>query len=81
LFLEEVGQPIPLGTPKNSMVLCNWNLNLNKPVGDRDHEVLVMGSFGGIYMYTTMWELSRPTTSYKGYKHRPSLFWNLKKIN
>jgi hypothetical protein len=24
-------------------------ININKPVGDRDHEVLGMGSFWGIY--------------------------------
>jgi hypothetical protein len=36
-----------------------------KPVGDRDHEVLGMRSFGE-YTQQTIRELSRPTTSCKG---------------
>jgi hypothetical protein len=42
---------------------CKTQKKRNKHVGDRYHEVLGMRSFGE-YTQQTIWELSRPTTSY-----------------
>jgi hypothetical protein len=42
---------------------CKTQKKRNKPVGDEDHEVLGMRSFGE-YTQQTIRELSRPTTSY-----------------
>jgi hypothetical protein len=44
---------------------CKTQKKRNKPVGDRDHVVLGMRSFGE-YTQQTIREFSRPTTSYKG---------------
>jgi hypothetical protein len=44
---------------------CKTQKKRNKPVGDRNHEVLGMRAFGE-YTQQTIRELSRPTTSYKG---------------
>jgi hypothetical protein len=51
-----------LYSPSNGLiknVLCslgamNYQISLDKPVGDRDHEVLGMGSFGEYNLYRNL---------------------------
>jgi hypothetical protein len=64
-FKRKHDQKISVPSESRSSSCHRMILLLEKPLGDRDHEVLGMGSFGE-YAQSTIWELSRPTTSYKG---------------